>query len=284
MSNKLVAGVYRDVINEVIAALEPEFEEYGVQPHVLTELKTKWEAKMTASRVADFNGVFTPNAPQVPSLPVPHYPTYVPPNAAQQAAVARVQAQPIKPEALDHRFAAAAYQLPPLPGPTLPAHLAFPSAVPQQQAALQQQQRRPTQQRTVQGQQQMVYRINQVDGPADDDDDDEDDYDEEVPIAPPRPAHPSISVPVPSAASANSSQSRDEVDPEAITSDLDDSDTENEDENEDPNSQIVSDVVFCTYDKVARVKNKWKCVLKDGMIHTGGKDFLFQKCTGEFEW
>ena len=32
--------------------------------------------------------------------------------------------------------------------------------------------------------------------------------------------------------------------------------------------------------QVARVKNKWKCILKDGMIHINGKDYLFAKCTG----
>ena len=32
--------------------------------------------------------------------------------------------------------------------------------------------------------------------------------------------------------------------------------------------------------QVARVKNKWKCVLKDGMIHVNGKDYLFAKCNG----
>ena len=32
--------------------------------------------------------------------------------------------------------------------------------------------------------------------------------------------------------------------------------------------------------QVARVKNKWKCILKDGMIHVNGKDYLFAKCTG----
>lgn len=31
---------------------------------------------------------------------------------------------------------------------------------------------------------------------------------------------------------------------------------------------------------MARVKNKWKCILKDGMIHVNGKDYLFAKCTG----
>jgi len=73
------------------------------------------------------------------------------------------------------------------------------------------------------------------------------------------------------------------VDSEAINSDLDDSDTEGEEEAEEGVAG-ETDIVFCTYDKVARVKNKWKCILKDGMIHINGKDYLFSKCTGEFEW
>ena len=32
--------------------------------------------------------------------------------------------------------------------------------------------------------------------------------------------------------------------------------------------------------KVQRVKNKWKTVFKDGMIHVNGKDYLFAKCNG----
>ena len=32
--------------------------------------------------------------------------------------------------------------------------------------------------------------------------------------------------------------------------------------------------------QVQRVKNKWKCVLKDGVIHMNGRDYLFSKCTG----
>jgi transcription initiation factor TFIIA large subunit len=72
-------------------------------------------------------------------------------------------------------------------------------------------------------------------------------------------------------------------DPEAINSDLDDSDTEGEEEAEE-GAGGENDIVFCTYDKVARVKNKWKCILKDGMIHINGRDYLFAKCTGEFEW
>jgi transcription initiation factor TFIIA large subunit len=87
-------------------------------------------------------------------------------------------------------------------------------------------------------------------------------------------------LPQPSQASGSSTQPGDS---EAINSDLDDSDTGDE-EDADEGGAGESDIVFCTYDKVARVKNKWKCILKDGMIHVNGKDYLFAKCTGEFEW
>jgi len=72
---------------------------------------------------------------------------------------------------------------------------------------------------------------------------------------------------------------------EEINSDLDDSDSDNETGDDiTGGGHADQDIVFCTYDKVARVKNKWKCTLKDGMIHMNGKDYLFAKCNGEFEW
>ncbi len=43
-------------------------------------------------------------------------------------------------------------------------------------------------------------------------------------------------------------------------------------------------MILCLYDKVQRVKNKWKCVLRDGVASIGGRDYLFSKCNGEFEW
>jgi len=94
----------------------------------------------------------------------------------------------------------------------------------------------------------------------------------------PRSSHPSL--PQPSQSAGGSTKADDE---EAINSDLDDSDSDNDVEGEEGGA-ADTDIVFCTYDKVARVKNKWKCILKDGMIHINGKDYLFAKCTGEFEW
>lgn len=75
---------------------------------------------------------------------------------------------------------------------------------------------------------------------------------------------------------------KEENDDEAINSDLDDSDEEQIQENDDDGPQ--GDTMICTYDKVQRVKNKWKCTLKDGVLSTGGKDYLFHKAQGEFEW
>lgn len=75
-----------------------------------------------------------------------------------------------------------------------------------------------------------------------------------------------------------------DLDDEAINSDLDDSDDDalraDGDEGEEGDVQTV----LCLYDKVQRTKNKWKCVLKDGIVNVNGRDFAFAKANGEFEW
>ncbi|PRT56371.1 Transcription initiation factor IIA subunit 1 [Wickerhamiella sorbophila] len=44
------------------------------------------------------------------------------------------------------------------------------------------------------------------------------------------------------------------------------------------------DVILSLYDKVQRVRNRWKYVLKDGIVNIGGKDYVFSRGTGESEW
>lgn len=58
-------------------------------------------------------------------------------------------------------------------------------------------------------------------------------------------------------------------DEDAINSDLDDPDelAEGADGEDD-----VGQNMYCTYDKVQRVKNKWKCTMKDGILTAGGKE------------
>ncbi|KAF2112041.1 transcription factor IIA, alpha/beta subunit-domain-containing protein, partial [Lophiotrema nucula] len=71
-------------------------------------------------------------------------------------------------------------------------------------------------------------------------------------------------------------------DPEdAINSDLDDPDDNGDEDNSDDETM---DYMLCTYDKVQRVKNKWKCTLKDGILTTNKREYLFHKANGEFEW
>ncbi|RIB17082.1 transcription factor IIA, alpha/beta subunit-domain-containing protein [Gigaspora rosea] len=64
-----------------------------------------------------------------------------------------------------------------------------------------------------------------------------------------------------------------------INSDLDDSDDEGNTEGEE-----TQNIILCLYDKVTRTKNKWKCQLKDGIMSVNGRDYLFQKGNGDFEF
>lgn len=92
-----------------------------------------------------------------------------------------------------------------------------------------------------------------------------------------------------------------EEDEDAINSDLDDPD-EDRDEDE-VDDEGLGHIMLCMYDKVQRVKNKWcifpvftyetclftnndfrKCTLKDGVLTVNGKEYVFHKATGEYEW
>jgi len=282
-----------------------------VDEDVLAELKRKWQEKVLASHVAEFDSPQQPPPQQVSQLPPQHHPypphamhMVQPPYAAHNPySAVSVPVQPtVKAEPLDGRYMLApgmSYTLPPLPGPTLTNGRQLPPPIPHpggqtgvlsfarpsapgqtsvasprpfsSQPATSQ----PTTQQPAQQQ-----RIPQVDGPS------ESSGEEDTPSPSPshgqafapRPSHPSLPQPL-----SNPAPMLQRDDSEAINSDLDDSDTEGEEDAEE-GTVGETDIVFCTYDKVARVKNKWKCILKDGMIHINGRDYLFAKCTGEFEW
>jgi transcription initiation factor TFIIA large subunit len=94
-----------------------------------------------------------------------------------------------------------------------------------------------------------------------------------------------------------------DVDLDAVNSDLDDTiDIGGDDDEEDESGYLM----LCMYDKVQRVKNKWyvhrarsgisageceltnpdyrKCTLKDGVLTINGREYVFHKATGEYEW
>ncbi|KAK4705908.1 transcription initiation factor TFIIA large subunit, partial [Phenoliferia sp. Uapishka_3] len=72
-------------------------------------------------------------------------------------------------------------------------------------------------------------------------------------------------------------------DGDEINSDLDDSEEEVDGEDDEAAAES-GDLIIALYEKVQRTKNKWKVTLKDGLVSVGGKEYLFAKCQGEFEW
>ena len=48
--------------------------------------------------------------------------------------------------------------------------------------------------------------------------------------------------------------------------------------------KYLDNMIVCQFDKIQRVRNKWRFYLKDGIMHLNGKDYVFQKATGEGEW
>ena len=60
--------------------------------------------------------------------------------------------------------------------------------------------------------------------------------------------------------------------------------TSEEEEEEDQIEDLGGNVILCQYEKVTRIKNKWKCILKDGMLHIDNKDYAFHRATCDFEW
>jgi len=292
MSNKIVPAIYRSVIDEVIASIKGDFDEYGVSEDVLAELQRKWEAKVIASHVAEFEATPAQAPPQYPQHPMHVLPQHYSPN--HHAFVPQPPPAPgsmIKKEPVDSRYIMSGQYVPPMAGPQLPALrpppnlLTFPAGpsrppvpvaapAPGAHPPAASQPAKATQPPPVQPQaqsQSQPARIPQVDGPSSSSSDSSSPPPQQYA---PHSSHPSLPQPTQSSAAS--------ADDEAINSDLDDSDSEGEEDPDD--GPGVSDIVFCTYDKVARVKNKWKCILKDGMIHINGKDYLFAKCTGEFEW
>ncbi|KAJ6610306.1 transcription factor IIA, alpha/beta subunit-domain-containing protein [Mycena sp. CBHHK59/15] len=220
MSNILVPLLYRTVIDDVIAIMKAEFQEAGLAEDVLVELQQRWEDKVIASRVADFeppqlaSGAATPMMPQYHPflwpLGLPVSPPTFPPESATRS----------------------------MPGPAqlteeiLPFHPGFPPYIPQ------------------------------IDGSPDNS---TDDVNSKYPTHPP---HQPLAEPATS--------------PESINSDLDDSDTDEEDAEDSVGGNL--NTMFCNFEKVSRNKAKWKCVLKNGVIHANGKDYLFSRCTGGFDW
>lgn len=70
---------------------------------------------------------------------------------------------------------------------------------------------------------------------------------------------------------------------EELNSDLDDSEDELNSNDEDDEADQTQ-IMLCLYEKVHKVKTRWKYTLKDGIANVNGLDYVFNKATGESEW
>ncbi|KAI8324257.1 TFIIA-domain-containing protein [Martensiomyces pterosporus] len=298
MSNSVVAAVYRYVIDDVVRNVHSDFEGHGVDTSVLEDLQRNWESKIIQSRVASFpgedgpdgavdldtqlaagNGTHTASARggRAPAggdpRGYPHHPDggsinsaaslasiinnpeSMAPSAASLASLAQSgRGQLLEDDEDEDNDVVGSHYSNSVPphGGHIPQTDGAADANTQATgvSAMEKWQAMRKARRTAYERE--LERIGQVDGASDDDDDDE---------------------------GADGVKAENPED--AINSDLDDSDEEDDYEG---GGEETEHIVLCQYDKVTRSKNKWKCVLRDGIMLINGRDYLFQKATGDFEW
>jgi hypothetical protein len=69
---------------------------------------------------------------------------------------------------------------------------------------------------------------------------------------------------------------------DTIGSDLDDSEEEGHIDSEDEDEDMP--LMLCSYDKVHRTKNKWRANFSNGVVCINGREWVFEKGNGEYEW
>eukprot|EP00123_Amoebidium_parasiticum_P011360 comp20674_c0_seq1/m.26848 comp20674_c0_seq1/g.26848 ORF comp20674_c0_seq1/g.26848 comp20674_c0_seq1/m.26848 type:complete len:348 (-) comp20674_c0_seq1:36-1079(-) len=344
-SNQAVKTLYEDVMNDVIRNMKQEFENEGVDDHVLGELEALWRNKL------DESGALS-DTPGEPAYYDPHYTVTYPHNqpqqqvqyttqyglGAQQAATAYVPPQPaVDPysqlQYSAQMFAQQQQQQPQVPSTVTAAAQAVASQMgmggvgqrmvgagggqvappqanlPQQQpqyGAYPQQYYAATQQNLAQQANSQYYVTNvyqqynkqpqlpQTDGPADDTtqlspDDERRLADQmlarmcmerEAARQPKKGNKTTSEIPQLDGVNVNASgRQYQDLDSENLGSDLDEPDEDDGDEDSE-----TDHLVLCQFDKVTRNKNKWKVVLKDGVMHLNNRDYVFHKANGDFEW
>ncbi|KTW26311.1 hypothetical protein T552_02797 [Pneumocystis carinii B80] len=282
MSNVIVGEIYQDIISDVIQASRNDFEEYGVDSSVLTQLKHIWQTRLATTNVAQFpwTASFLGETMQVPSrkteTPLLSNPAMSAMRAAQQiqqlaqARQARFYGEFAQNKHLDH--------IPQTDGIHVEEWSSLKKEVFSKDSI-------PT---TKQIDTSLNETLLQV-------------YSTQKAFK----VHDKESLELQQSLktreiqeSVRSFVQTDGMDSDSINSDLDSETNSNPDDL--PEHDDDGQLVLCLYEKVQRTKNKWKCVLKDGIVGMGGKDYLFMRANvrkvpirlkmvfnlfkGEFEW
>ena len=62
------------------------------------------------------------------------------------------------------------------------------------------------------------------------------------------------------------------------------SDVDLDDEQPENPATWTSHKIVCQFEKVKRTKNKWACVLRDGIINIHGQDIVFKSATADLQF
>lgn len=290
MSNAIVPEIYRQVIQKVIEDVKEDFELNGVDEAYLEDLRITWEKKLYASGVAEFE-ILEPDEESYftqTSLPLPAYATH--PADEDYRRHSFVSPSPPPPSAINHAISTpspapypfnpnttpaypylsqegrpATYMPPPkpplpsiqTPPPPPPPPTALPGLYVQTQSLLKS---KASSHPSFRGNPSIPTTTSTAYSPH---------------------LYPAATSPPTLPQYDGADDSGEEDFREELNSDLDDS-SEEEDENE--ASHEANNMVLCLYEKVTRTKSKWKCILKDGIIHIHGKDYLFHRATGDFQF
>lgn len=274
-SNTTVTAIYSTVIDDVINNVRGDFEDMGVDESILMELKRSWANKLRGFRLGG-----SAENPEVPSPPLhtSAYGDYY----DERAVGGRYETH----NTGDATYAAhnAAANLASLAQSSSSA--SYPTGAGNARMYTQPDCRQATSSGGT-------GRIPQTDGPADaipsqnaakmsTKEIDDLLHAELTQTASPELTNPNLSSTTPPRTRLRQVDGDDdEEDEEDINSDLDDTD---EEDREAEGTDNTAHIVLCQYEKVTRTKNKWKCVLKDGIMLINGQDYLFHKANGDFEW
>lgn len=95
------------------------------------------------------------------------------------------------------------------------------------------------------------------------------------------PAPPEFQTPTPALVNHNDVLDDDEDELLNENDDDDEDELDNVDEGEELNTHHL---ILAQFDKVTRAKNRWRCTLKDGVMHINNRDILFNRASGEFDF
>ncbi|KAK3580776.1 hypothetical protein CHS0354_023072 [Potamilus streckersoni] len=291
MANSTTARkIYHTVVEDVIANVREAFLDEGVDEQVLQELKQLWESKLNQSKALD---PVTPEQEQMIPTTIQFAHMSVPQQQTQQHQAHSVQhaiPMPLHIGTSGELSGAAAMAFN-AQGGLFQQHLqALVNAgqtvtlqhtangqyilqtIPQtqqHQVALTggQQMVSLPQHAIVQATQattQQVHGIPQLDGTNDTSSSEDEDYDND---------------------DNDDNEDEKEDDQEEQGEEEEPLNSEDDVSEEDPSELFDTDnVVVCQFEKVSRNKNKWKFTLKDGIMNLNGRDYVFQKGSGEADW